>query len=296
VQTAPIFIYSGWRTGGTAFASCLQANTSNILFYNPLSDALENIEHALNSKSNSWHSNHPPGIKYFTEYLPLFSSGKMELYPEPSDFKFRNSSDAYRTQLVKYLRELIDHAKDLDKTPIFKFEQLDGHVNFLRTHFSSALHLGLRRNPKDQFDSWLEQLALGNAWFFENALNLINSDPDFFKKDSSIKISEYDKIFTLYYSGLTSVQLDLDFTLNLYEDNFDEFVDKLEGDDLKEIFMLAFRDLKDLESRPTFEEKFIRMRQRSLNLMKENDEIINSTIWRATRPIRTLIRVLKKLT
>jgi hypothetical protein len=292
----PIFIYSSWRTGGTAFVSCLKANTSNILFYDPLNPALANIDRALNSKSDSWPSNHPRNIEYFNEYIPLFSSGKMELYPDQSHFKFRNSSDAYKTQLVEYLHELINYANTLEKTPIFKFSQLEGHVNLLRTHFPAALQLGLIRDSKDQCDSWLEQLALGNSSFFDDALKLINEDPNFFKKNSKVTKLEYDKVFATYYAGLASVQSELDLTLNLYEDKFDDFVEKLEGDDLKEIFMLAFRELKDLDSRPTFEDKFNRMRQRSLDLMKEIDEVKNSTIWRATWPVRTLINVLKKLT
>jgi hypothetical protein len=294
VPKPPIFIYSSWRTGGTAFVSCLKANTSNILFYDPLNPALANSELALNSKSDSWSSNHPQNIEYFTEYLPLFSSGKMGLLPEQSHFKFRNSSDAYKTQLVQYLQELINYANTLEKTPIFKFSQLEGHVNLLRSHFPAALHLGLIRDPKDQCDSWLEQLALGKAWFFDNALKLINRDPDFFKKNSNMTKFEYEKVFATYYAGLASVQSELDLTLNLYEDSFDNFVDKLEGDYLKDIFTLAFQSYKDLESRPSFEEKFNRMRQRSLNLVKEKDELMNSTMWRATRPVRKLIDVLKK--
>ena len=178
--TEPIFLYTSWRTGGTALALALKDNSSNMLFLDPLNIALTSLKSAEESNSDNWDSNHPPGFNYFEEYLPIFDGEKLHEFPDMSEFKFFYSSRNFQVQLVRYIGGLIEYARKSNKTPVFKFEQLEGHVEVLRDNFPRAIHVGLIRDPIDQVSSWYEQLALGNSGFFDSASSLLIGDPDFF--------------------------------------------------------------------------------------------------------------------
>lgn len=226
MTTSALFIHSSFRTGGTAFAAALKANPTNLLFYDPLNAALSSAETAQNFKSDIWISNHPTNFTYFEHYLPLFEQGKMDQFPDLFKFKFRNSSIQFKAQLTQYLRMLSEFAYKQGKFPVFKVEQLKGHVNLLRENFPEALHVGLVRNPNDQFQSWIEQLALGNSFFFDNALSLINADPEFFEPMPGLSKSNPRDIFENFHSRLITLRSELDFTHNIYEESFEDLFKK----------------------------------------------------------------------
>ena len=294
---SPIFLYSSWRTGGSALAASFKANSSNMVFYDPLNVRLQNIESAQFS-SDLWDSNHPRGLRYFEEFFPLFYKGSIKKFPNLSGFKFRNSSVHFRMELVDYIQELIDTADRQGLTAIFKLEQLEGHTELLQNNFPSAFHIGIVRNPKDQLDSWLEQLALGNS-FFDLALSLINRDPEFFKPKFNLLKSNTHEIFEIYYTGLLSLRSNLDINFNIYEDSKENLIDQLPSR-IKEIFSKAFRKLEISEQRPTIEKKFIRIRNHSIKLTQQYNELTqqynelkNSTSWRFTLAFRKISSYLK---
>ena len=306
--TAALFIYSSYRTGGTAFAEAIKKDPTNILFYDPLNSALSFPDSPPNVMSNDWHSNHPPSIKYYESFLPLFRQGKMDLFPDLSEFKFKNSSAVFKDQLIQYLKLLIDFAHNQGKLPVFKLEQLKGHVNVLRINFPEALHFGLIRNQSDQFQSWNEQLALGESGFFNNALNMIKSDPDFFKTKQVQSELNPQEIFDTYYLRLKTLRSELDFTHDLYEESMKDLIDKVTSSIYKDVFISAAHNYNQILPRLSFEEKFKRMTLRSLELTQQRDELtqqrdeltqqrdelVNSTIWKITKSLRVLIDVFKK--
>ena len=296
-----IFLYTSWRTGGTALAAALRSDESLMLFYDPLNQGLMNFEFAEAASSETWNSNHPSDFKYFDEYLPLFIDGRLENFPDLSEYKFRSSSITFQNQLIAYLSGLVATAKEKGKSAVFKFEQLEGHLDLLKEHFPSAIHIGLIRDKQRQFDSWLEQLALGSSGFFDAARRLILGDPDFFMNGSTFDNPTNEQVFELYHSQLMLLSSKYDLTLNIYEDNRDEFLSKNTSDFFQQTFSSAFRRLDELEKPPTFEKKFIRMTARALELAQQRDElaqqrdeVFNSTIWRATKPLRSLINVTKR--
>ena len=325
----PIFLYTSWRTGGTALAGALKADEKIMLFYDPLNPGLMNFEYAKTVSSDTWNSNHPSGFKYFDEYLPLYVDGKLEHYPDLNEYKFRNSSQEFQDQLLSYLDSLVSVAIQNDKTPVFKFEQLEGHLEVIKRHFPSAIHLGLLRNRQAQFGSWLEQLALGSSGFFDSARKLVLDDPDYFTNGVILDNPTDREVFEVYHSKLLQISSKFDLTFNLYEDNQVEFLTKIASNSFKQIFSVAFERLDKLRKPPTFEKKFIRMTARSLELtqqrdeltqqrdeltqqrdeliqqrdeliqqrdelIQQRDELINSTIWRATKLLRDSINFLKK--
>ena len=315
MNAKPIFIYSSWRTGGTAFIASFKRDTKNIVFYDPLNPALRNFELALKSNSDGWNLNHPSDFTYYDEYLPLFSGETSISFPDLAKYKFKNSSSDFRLQLTNYINELMLLAEQQGRTPIFKFEQLEGHVELLRSNFPTAFHLGLARNPEDQLDSWLEQIALGNRGFFDYALNVLISDKDFFDNQCDPYSMELNEIFDTYYAGLIRLRPDLDAVLDLYENSFDEFLIKLGTNKVVPQFERALNEFKNIESRPSFEVKFKRMRNNSILITQQRDEltqqrdeltqqrdeltqqrdmISNSRIWRFSKPLRDFVIFLKR--
>jgi hypothetical protein len=303
-----LFLYTSYRTGGTSFASAFKGNPSNRVFHDPLNAALRSLESASHASSDNWNSNHPAKLRYFEEYLPLFGQGTMNLFPDYSEFRYRNSSAEFKNQLVKYLGALTDSALIQGKFPVLKLEQLKGHVHLLRENFPDALHVGLVRNPEDQFQSWLEQFALGNPFFFDNAFDMINRDAEFFKPNSGLSKSNPNDIFETFYSGLVTLRSELDFTHNLYEENFQELLGKINSNFYKDRFILAEDEFNKIEARMPQDKKFIRMMDNSLELIQQRDELIqqrdeliqqrdelmNSRIWKSTKPLRALINFVKR--
>jgi len=308
MDQAPIFLYTSWRTGGSALAMALKADDNVMLFYDPLNRGLLNFEFVKTTSSDSWISNHPSGFKYFEEYLPLFVDGRIENFPNLSEYKFRNSSQSFQDQLLRYLDGLIVVANEKNRIPVFKFEQLEGHLDLLKTHFPSAIHLGLVRSRQAQLDSWLEQLALGSSGFFDTARELIVGDPDFFTNSKILDNPSDQTVFDIYHSKLLLLNSKFNLTLNLYEDDREEFLAKSISMPFQAIFSSAFRQLDILEKPPTIEKKFIRMTTRAIELTQhrdeltqqhdeltqQHDEILNSTIWKVTKLLRVLINFVKK--
>ena len=296
-----LFLYTSYRTGGTAFASAFNTDPTSMLFIDPLNAALSDLESARAASSNDWHSNHPANLKYFENYLPLFEQRAMDSFPNLSEFRYRNSSAEFKNQLVQYLGDLSNAALIQGKLPVFKLEQLKGHVNLLRKNFPEALHIGLIRNPNDQFRSWLEQSALGNNFFFENALSLINQDTDFFKPSPGLSKANPKDVFETFYSRLVTLRSELDFTHNLFEESSGDLLGKVTSKYYKDKFTFLDKALNTADQQISFEKKFNRMMDNSLSLIKERDGLIkerdgllNSTIWKFTKPLRGLINFVKR--
>jgi hypothetical protein len=322
MRSPVVFLYTSYRTGGTAFLSAFNADPTNMVFFDPLNVGLLSLESARNFSSENWNSNHPANLHYFESYLPMFEQGTMNLLPDLSEFKFRNSSAKFKDQLVQYLRALSDFAHSQEKLPVFKLEQLKGHVGLLRKNFPEALHVGFVRNPNDQFKSWLEQFAYGNGSLFDTALNFINGDAEFFKPKQGLSNSNLKDLFDIYYSRLLTLRSELDFTHNLYEESFQDLIGKIASNFYKDKFILAVEEFNKITPRITFEKKFDRMMNNSLKLTQQRDELtqqrdeltqqrdeltqqrdeltqqrdelLNSTIWKVTKPFRVLINFIKK--
>ena len=272
-RLSPIFLHTSWRTGGTALAAAVKSVDSLLLFYDPLNSTLENYEYSRDFTSSDWDSNHPPKLNYFDSYLSLFEDGKLYGFPNLTNFVFRNSSKNFQDELLAYIDKLVSVAQDRGLTAIFKCEQLEGHVGLLRSSFPGSLHVGVTRDSRLQYQSWLEQLALGNAFFFESARELIRGDSVFFEPLLDISTLTYLDVFEIYTRGIEKLRVDLDYVLELTEESFEGLLGASLSQKHHDIFAKIFSAYSTVESRPTLDFKFERMLKRSLHLVADRDQI-----------------------
>ena len=317
MNLGPIFIHSSMRTGGTAFVNTFEQVEKALVFYDPLNPILQDYELAKSFSSSNWHSNHPENYEYFKNYFTIEKDEWYPFIPSPENFKFRNSSDEYKQELFIYLNSLIDAAIDQNRIPVFKFETLEGHVPFLREKFPNSINIGVIRNPKDQYLSWLEQLAFDNSFFFEKALSLIEGDPDFFLGGRTNIEKSNGYIFEIYYNALLSLRTELDFSIDLGVDSKQRILDKLKQSNVAtnehlDVFEQAFINLSSgIDAKTKFQKlltKQIATIQQRDELTQQRDELTqqrdeltqqlstikSSRIWRLTKPWRLFGDVFKK--
>jgi len=200
---APIFLFSNWRTSGTALAFTFRKHDAFYVFTEPLNPTLKNSNEALEVTTSSWKSKHPDGEYYFTEYAPILSEIRLK-FPEIEKIPYVLEAGDIQKDLKDYFAFLISYAHSLNKIPVFKLEQAEGSAAWIKTNFPDSLLVGVTRNADYQFISWLEQATFGNSsLFFGAAHNIIEKNLDFFdatsfSENGPYDIEAYENIFNLF--------------------------------------------------------------------------------------------------
>jgi len=221
ISHGPIFIHSGFRTGGSAVYFQIRTNSDLLCWYDPLSLKLHNLKKALHFGTNDWKSNHEESLQYFKEYSLIGSKRRIPLYSRKLRFDYLG--ERYASQFLDYIDSLVDISSKLNRQAIFKFETSEGRAFLLKERFPTATNLLVRRNLILQEKSWLEQAALGNFSFYHSALQLLKNSG--FKNFNSLKMPRYLKINLLseiflsyeHYrrSFLPNMDITIDFSSNV---------------------------------------------------------------------------------
>lgn len=242
----PIFIYAGWRTGGSAFAFAFRNQEKTKLYYDPLNRALMNPKSALEVTTDSWDSNHPENLKYFQEFENLINAdGQLSKFPELNEFTYVPNNDKWDRSLLEYLTWLIKQSADSNQIPVFKFEQLEGRITQLRSWFPTALHIAVQRDSKKQFLSFLEQAAYGRYGFFEAANKMVNPRQHF-DISKRFNFQYLNEIFDSYYNMRKSLigQADVEINVSSIKNKGkDAFLDEIVH--YKPEYLDLFRDVVD---------------------------------------------------
>jgi hypothetical protein len=83
---------------------------------------------------------------------------------------------------------MLSLARHRGERAVFKMEQADGRIEWLRRNFG-GVHVALTRNWDWQFASWLELVAkYGSFDFFSNAAEIIRCNPNFFKTSDALSL------------------------------------------------------------------------------------------------------------
>jgi hypothetical protein len=310
VQTiGPIFIYSSFRTGGTAFLHSFNSVNNAFTLLDPFHQALKDNRNADLENSSNWPSNHPPNYRYFENFFTLGRDNWYSTIPDSKMFVYRNSSESYKQEVSRHLKVLVNLVNEKNLIPVFKFETMKGHASFLRKEFPTAIHIGVVRDPKDQYSSWLEQLSLGNGWFFDKARELIANDKEFFVSGKNYDEKANESVFETYYNALFSLRSELDVCIDLTSESQPLIQDKFtEIKSISEKHLQAVKQaLNGLPNRIDLKVKFQRLASRQIELTQQRDELTqqrdeltqqlsaikSSRIWRLTKPWRIFGDVFK---
>ncbi|HUW87358.1 MAG TPA: hypothetical protein VMW30_03145 [Candidatus Paceibacterota bacterium] len=328
-ELAPIFLHTGWRTGGTALSFAFREQPECTLFYEPINIALRNPEKAFLASPGKWDSRHPSSAPYFNEFKKfLTEEGSIQNFPNLDLFAFDSPSPEWRYELARYLHMLVDHAQQEGKIPVFKFTNLEGHVDFLRSEFPSSTNIAVGRGRQDQLLSWFSQAANRNYEFFKAGSKMIGTDQaNAFIGKLKLKPLTNDDIaslvqdFNQYRDLVDDFHKKMDAVIDISpEVTFDpkgvlEFVAKNhspqlaiwnialdyliksrvpiseEDDRLQRAYIQTI--LKDREI--DLKESELALKNREIaNLQAQHQRLISSRSWRITAPLRRITGLLKK--
>lgn len=235
-RLAPIFLFTNWRTGGTALAFTFRKLEQCYVYTEPLNPTLRTPQIALDANTSSWNSKHPANEHYFTEYEPLFNNPDWDdIFPNVEELPYVIPADAPQEPLKKYLLRLISYAQNAGKIPIFKFEQMEGGAEWIKHNFPDATLVGLTRAPENKYISWLEQATYGNPSIFYRTLHIINKNIEYFDTGNIYALGDYDTrsfqiIFSIFDKKIREVHsATMDFCINIAPESqeaYDEQVSK----------------------------------------------------------------------
>ncbi len=181
MRSSPIFIHSSFRTGSTWLWGLFRSQPHILAFYEPLNENLLHLSDALISslRADSWDSGHPSGRPYFAEYRRLQNFpyvGIRHLQPQMvfGDFFAQDlsASIAYKN----YLTLLKQEAETAAKVPLYACTRSLGRVAALK-NLMGGLHIYLMRDRAAQWQSYLNQLERGNAYFMATLLMIADQNP-----------------------------------------------------------------------------------------------------------------------
>lgn len=326
---APIFLHTSWRTGGTALAFAFREQEECTLFYEPINVVLQNPEKAFLASPERWNSRHPASTPYFSEFKPFVSQDNVITnLPDLSLFTFEYPSQEWQAGLSKYLHMLVDNAQRERKIPVFKFTNLEGHLEFLRSEFPSATNIAINRGRDEQLLSWFSQAANGNYEFFKAGWRTIDAEGamPFVGTMRANPLSDEDisnliRDFNRYRDLIDHFHFQMDIVINISpEATLDpsallEFVEKHHPSQLH-IWVSALGNLKNerpgvLASNERLQKSYIRsiklsreieLKDREIerknreikNLEEKYERVINSSSWKMTQPWRKFGSVLKR--
>ncbi|MDP1719408.1 MAG: hypothetical protein Q8L08_00170 [Candidatus Nanopelagicaceae bacterium] len=328
-KLAPIFLHTGWRTGGTALAFAFRQQPACTLFYEPINIALRNPEKAFLASPGKWDSKHPSSAPYFNEFKNFLTpESSIRNFPDLDLFTFESPDKEWLDELAKYLHMLIEHAQGEGKVPVLKFTNLEGHLDFLRNEFPSSTNIAVGRGRSEQLMGWLSQAASGNYEFFKAGSKMIGAESTnaFTGKKKLERLSNNDissviNDFNQYRDLLDSFHKKMDLVINISPEvvfnpeKVLKFVERKHSPQLA-LWKKALKYLAD--SRPTITGEDDRLQKaliRSIlkareidlknseieaknreikNLQAQYQRLVSSRSWKITAPLRRITALLKK--
>ena len=166
-----VFIHALFRTGSTYLWNTFRRNNKYCCYYEPFNENLINLVHdyfkSFNIDEKVSEKNRHPDLSntYFYEYKK-FIKKKDKGVPY---FKKSFPYDEYcRTEsnpdLLRYINFLIDGAEE--KIPIFQFNRSSLRALWFKRNYPSSLNIYLYRNPRDQWQSYIDFFKRNNNPYF----------------------------------------------------------------------------------------------------------------------------------
>jgi hypothetical protein len=328
-ELAPIFLHTSWRTGGTALAFAFRAQPECTLFYEPINIALQTPEKAFLASPSKWDSRHPSSAPYFNEFKKFLThEDSIHNFPDLDLFAFDSLSPEWLSELSIYLHMLVDDTQKEGKVPVFKFTNLEGHVDFLKSEFPSSTNIAVSRGRHEQLLAWFNQAANGNYEFFKAGSKMIGTEGTnaFTGKMKANPLTDADissliQDFNHYRDLLDNFHKNMDAIVNIsHEVNFEpsRILEMVKRDHLQQlpIWLAALDSLAKSRSPVSGEDDRLQkayikaiLKNREIDLAKselalkgreiaslqaQHQRLISSRSWKVTAPLRWITGLLKR--
>ena len=163
-----VFLHSGFRSGSTWFWHRFRDAAGTHAYYEPFHELLAKLSAEVLAQfgPQRWASGHPGlAAPYFVEYRGLLRpEGGVRLY------ETRFAAEAYYETApdeaqARYVRSLIDHARQAGRVPVFGFCRSLGRVPWFAA-LGDGINVATWRNPWDQWVSCHDQATVQQNWYF----------------------------------------------------------------------------------------------------------------------------------
>lgn len=191
-----IFLHSMFRTGSTYMFNKFRSSEKFTTYYEPLHHDLiklkkDSLDIWKYNKKATKVMNHPELEKpHFYEFQAAFNCGDEQLPFYDVDFAYKEFFSVEKEKKLKNYIDNIINVTDEKKIPLFQFNRTSLRINWFRNNYPSSLNLFLLRNPRDQFESYIQRGKIGKNIFL--AINLYIALLD---KKASIEVLKKQKRF-----------------------------------------------------------------------------------------------------
>jgi hypothetical protein len=183
-----IFLHSMFRAGSTYMFNKFRLNKDFYTYYEPLHHDLERLKkESLDiwkyDKKATKVMNHPSLDKpHFYEFKTAFNNSSDNLPFYDTSFAylefFKVSKDI---ELKKYIDNMIYTAPENKKT-LFQFNRTSGRIEWFKKNYPNSVNIFLLRNPRDQFESYIQRGEIGKNIFIAINLYIILTKKEIFSK------------------------------------------------------------------------------------------------------------------
>lgn len=163
-----IYLHSSWRAASTYVWAKFRQRPDAYCYFEPLNEHLATATPEFIDSFRPWINAHHPKLDapYLEEFRPLICpGGGVAGFPRHLTFgRYCAVDNAVLPELKSYLDMLGRHADRFGRRPVYGCVRTDLRVGWFRAN-TAGTHIFVRRDPRRQFVSLLNQAKQGNSYF-----------------------------------------------------------------------------------------------------------------------------------
>lgn len=171
-----VVLHAHWRSSSTYVWAKFRQRSDTYCYFEPLNEHLDTLTPEVIELFQPWSYAHHPDLDapYLEEFRPLIAGGcGVARFPAHLTYgHYRADAETRLPELTGYFAGLAAHAEALGKRPVHGLVRSSLRVGWFRAHVPGT-HLFIRRAPRCQFLSMLNQAVKGNPYFLRRGLVIL---------------------------------------------------------------------------------------------------------------------------
>jgi len=176
-----ILLHSSWRAASTYVWAKFRARPDAYCYFEPLAEMLATVTADELDRFRPWSFAHPPPLDapYLEEFRRLIeSAGGVRGFPAALSYGgYRADHGTALPALEAYFAGLRSVARSVGKSPVHGLVRSSLRVGWFKARVP-GVHFFVRREPRSQFLSILNQAVKGNPYFLQRGLVILNANRD----------------------------------------------------------------------------------------------------------------------